>query len=152
MEADLHAIVGSIRLSVSASRVTECSNSPPRSDPSSHSPTLVSGLLLIRSFAVSSTSTPLTSFIATSSWSSSWLTLTELKICDFALARGYSPGGGANAKGGSNRGVMHYHSALHGNRTLRRPTTRCSRHSLRTRQNECEVIDCLHKPGTCPNR
>ena len=30
----------------------------------------------------------------------------ELKICDFGLARGYSPGGGANAKGGSNQGFM----------------------------------------------
>jgi len=30
----------------------------------------------------------------------------ELKICDFGLARGYSPGGGANAKAGSNQGFM----------------------------------------------
>jgi mitogen-activated protein kinase 7 len=30
----------------------------------------------------------------------------ELKICDFGLARGYSPGGGASAKAGSNQGFM----------------------------------------------
>ena len=31
----------------------------------------------------------------------------ELKICDFGLARGYSPGGGAsNARGAANQGFM----------------------------------------------
>lgn len=30
----------------------------------------------------------------------------ELKICDFGLARGYSPGAGANAAGGKNQGFM----------------------------------------------
>ena len=73
MEADLHAIVSSIRLS-QRPPITEYS--PPRSDPSSHSPTLISSLLFIRPFAVSSTFTPPTSFIVTSSRVTSWSTPT----------------------------------------------------------------------------
>ena len=30
----------------------------------------------------------------------------ELKICDFGLARGYTPGGGAAARGSQNQGFM----------------------------------------------
>ena len=72
MEADLHAITNSICLSQRPplNWVTECS--PPRSDPSSHSPTFISGLLFIRPFAVSSTSTPPTSSIMASSRVTPW--------------------------------------------------------------------------------
>ena len=69
MEADLHAIVGSIRLSIRQSLITF----HPRSDPSSHSQTLISSLLFIRPSAVSSTFTPLTLFTVTSSRVTCWL-------------------------------------------------------------------------------
>ena len=69
MEADLHAITNSIRLSQRPPLNWVTERFPPRSDPSSHSPTFISGLLFIRPFAVSSTSTPPTSFNRVTPWS-----------------------------------------------------------------------------------
>jgi len=72
MEADLHAIVSSVRPSIRQSLIAF----HPRSGPSNHSQTLISSLLFIRPFAVSSTFTPLMLFTAISSRGTSWLTPT----------------------------------------------------------------------------
>ena len=84
MEADLHAIVSSVRLSTRQSLIVLL----PRSGPSSHSQTLISSLLFIKPFAVSSTSTPLMSFTAISSRGTSWLMPTASSKSATSVSRG----------------------------------------------------------------
>lgn len=104
MEADLHAIVSwllfSLHLKITESSPLQIRSQQPLSD--AHFQSFIyqtlCGLKYIHSANVIHRDLKPGNLLVNAD--------CELKICDFGLARGYSPGGGANAKAGSNQGFM----------------------------------------------
>ena len=104
MEADLYAVVRSIRLSTSTNLQALSTYPIPVA-----TLRLLFSASFVGPFAVSRTFGPSVSFNVTSNRATCWSTPTELKICS-CLAQGYSPEGCAKPMG-SDRGFMIEHAA-----------------------------------------